>query len=293
MRLRHEMRLAVGALVALQVLTAVVGAWLLLRTAVSIRRILAENDVSLEAVETMRGALDRPPVDDDDRTRFERALSRARDNITEPEEPAHIDAVAAHHEAALAGDAAARAQVLDALNALSAINRASMRRTDAEARRLARAGAWTLIGLALASLGLGLLLVRRSRARLMAPIARLYRVARAWEQDDRRQRCATAAMPDELATVARALDGMLDTLGAEGPPPAMPDGDRAALLALLDRMDRPAGVLLDDGTLRAANRAGMARRGDLRAAFADGAARESLGAAGWLVVLEGEGPGRG
>lgn len=263
MRLGDQTRLAVGLLVALQVITAAAGAWLLLRTGPAVERILAENDYSLAAVEQMRSVIAAGSVDESGRRRFAEALERARSNITEEAEPAMITAIEAHGPGALAGDGAARRALVETLDGLSALNRRSMHDADARAQRLARAGAWALCGLALVNLALGLLIVRRTRDRLLAPLARLHRVARALDHDDRRQRCGHAQ--GELGTIARALDDLLDELEKVHPPPLVLDGDRAALLALLERMPGPAGIVLADGTLRAANRAGMAARGALKA----------------------------
>lgn len=264
MRLGDQMRLAVGLLAALQIATAAAGAWLLLRTGPAIERILAENDYSLAAAEEMRAVVAARPVGAAGRDRFATALERARSNITEEAEPAMLTAIESHAPGALRGDPADRAALLETLDGLAALNRASMHRADARAQRLARAGAWALSGLALLNLGLGLLIVRRTRDRLLAPLDRVHRVARALHRDDRRQRCGGG--PGELGAIGRALDDLLDELEQVHPPPLALDGDRAALLALLERMPHPAGIVLADGTLRAANRAGMAARSALKKA---------------------------
>lgn len=220
MRVRHEVRLAVGALLVLQLVTAVAGSWLLLRTGPAIRRILAENDLSLEAVEQMRGVLALGaigPLEGAREAAFRDALARARRNVTEADEPAAISIVAGHAEAALAGEAAARRAVLEALDTLAAINRREMYRADEDAHGLARAGAWALVGLALTTVGLSLLLIRRVRDRLFSPLARVYRVARAWKRGERHQRCGGASMPEEFEAVALTLDQLLDAVERRAP----------------------------------------------------------------------------
>lgn len=278
MRVRHEIRIAVAALLGLQLVTAIAGAWLLLRTGPAIRHILAENDVSLEAVEQMRGVMALRGIGPLEATRhvfFDDALARARRNITEPEEPAAIEIIEARAKAALDGDPEARTTVLEALDTLAAINRSSMRRADERAHGLARAGAWSLVGLALTTLALGLMMIRRVRERLFGPLARLYRVALAWTRGESHQRCGDVSMPEELGVIAHSLDALLDALHRKNP--ARDPGsrlDRDALVAVLEVFDGPA-VVVHKGDVIAANTAGLdlARRID----EAEGVDRRDLG----------------
>lgn len=296
MRVRHEIRLAVAVLLGLQLITAIAGSWLLLRTGPAIRHILAENDVSLEAVEQMRAViawrglapLEGAPLEgaplEAHTAAFTAALARARNNITEPAEPAAIEIIEAHAAAALAGERAAGATVLEALDTLSTINRASMHQAGEDAHRLARAGAWSLVGLALSTLALGLMMIRRVRDRLSAPLARLYRVALAWTRGDPHPRCGTAGVPEELAVVAQTLDALLDATHRRPPAPdPTAQRDREALHALLTTLDGPALVLHGDDVL-AANTGGLALarvRGDATAVE-----RRELG--GGLVLVRGK-----
>lgn len=307
MRVRHEIRLAVAALLGLQLITAIAGSWLLLRTGPAIRHILAENDVSLEAVEQMRAViarrglapleeapregapieeapLEEAPLEDAQTATFTAALTRARNNITEPAEPAAIEIIEARAAAALAGDPTARAAVLEALDTLSTINRTSMHEAGESAHRLARGGAWSLVGLALSTLALGLMMIRRVRDRLSAPLARLYRVALAWTRGDPHPRCGIAAMPEELAVVAQTLDALLDATHRRPPgADATAQRDRNALHALLTTFDGPALVLHEE-TVLAANTDGLA----LTRVMGDATAVERSDLGGGMVLVRGK-----
>ncbi len=275
MRAAFEIRAAVVALLALQVITALGAVVLLARTGPAVERILAENDYSLAAAEAMARAIASRadgPMGPDEREAYDAALERARENITEAAEHPVIIALSRHRDGLVAGDAAARDASLDALRGLSAINRASMRRQDLRAKQLATGGAWAVVVLAGLALFLAVLQVRRANRRLVAPIESLYAVSRAVQAGNDLRRCSTVDMPVELAAVATTLNDLLDArasreamgrragarLSASGPPP-----DRMALLAVLDAVEHGVAVLDAFGAVVAANQAGLDALGAL------------------------------
>ncbi|MCA9557013.1 MAG: hypothetical protein KC583_00505, partial [Myxococcales bacterium] len=213
MRAGFEIRVAVLALLALQVITALGAVVLLARTGPAVERILAENDYSLAAAEAMERAIASRadgPLAPAERDAYDAALERARENITEAAEHPVIIALGRHRDALVAGDAAARDASLDALHALSQINRASMREQDQRAKQLATGGAWAVVALAGLALFLAVLQVRRANRRLVAPIDALYAVARAVQAGNDLRRCSIVDMPVELAAVATTLNELLD-----------------------------------------------------------------------------------
>src|SRR5690606_10406021 len=86
MRIRDEVRLGVGALLAIQVLTMIAAVALLARMTPAIDQILENNEKSIRAVERMLLVLAEPPPGpgqpDLRRAHFERALAEAQGNIT-------------------------------------------------------------------------------------------------------------------------------------------------------------------------------------------------------------------
>lgn len=255
MRLRQEIRAVVFALLGLQVVTAAAAVTLLVRTGPVVEQILAENDYSLAAVEAMLHALARSgpdqPLDPEIRSRFEAALDRARANITEQPEVAHVDALEQSVAGLEVGDAEARDRALRALAELASINRSSMLRTDERAQRLATAGAWAAVVLSGLTLLLGAMVLRRARAQLEQPIEHLHRSAESVLRGEALVRCPDRRMPVELSQVAAALNQLLD---AKRPPgDARGERDRRLLLALLDA--QPVATALRDagGVVLAAN----------------------------------------
>lgn len=259
MKVGRQLSWLVWLLVGVQVLTSLAGIAMLERMSPAIGRILRENVESVRAVEEMLAVLADPSVDAEDRARFEAALAAAEGNVTEPEEPDLLAAIRARAPAALRGDPAARADAVAALAELGAINRAAMTRADDEALRLGSAGRWALAFLALVGLGASLLSIRRAGEQLLAPLAEMVAVVTAFRQGDTHRRCQRLP-PNELSDVLDHLDVLLDRAEHAMPAPAAHDErPRAALLAVLDGMPRPAIVLGEDGALIAASQTALDR----------------------------------
>src|SRR5688572_804186 len=97
MRLADEIKLGVVGLLALQVVTSASAIALLTRMSPAIERIISENVASILAGAEMLGALAElprdPAAESARRTRFEEALLRARNNVTERDEPEILAAI--------------------------------------------------------------------------------------------------------------------------------------------------------------------------------------------------------
>lgn len=255
MRASDEARAAVGLLLVLQLLTSLGGVVLLGRMSPAVDRILTENVYSTEAVEQMLASV----AQESGGAGFDPALARAKSNITEPEEHAllaHIEAIA---PAALAGDPAARADVVASLRALGEVNRASMRRADAHATRLGLGGAWAMALLGFAGF-LGSWAVRqRIEARLLAPVMEVSEVLEAARAGDGFRRCLATGDSD----AARLKESVNWLLERRAPPPAASGREaelRDALLSVLDSLSPGPSVLFDAaGQVVAASAATFAR----------------------------------
>lgn len=270
MRLRREAGLGVGLLVSLMVAVAFGAIVLLNRMGPAVGRILDENVASVEAVEDMLAVLASPDSGADDR--FEAALQRARQNVTEAEEPALVDQARQLAPSALAGEPAARARLVVVLRQLGEVNRASMRRSDAAARRLGLAGAWAAAFLGTAGFAIGMLIYRRIRVRLELPIDQVRRTLERARADDLQARCRSVPLaPVEVVQIAGHVNWLLDHLqaqivrpGAALNTPAVADSHRA-LLEAMDLDERPRVLVDATGLVIAKNHAAFDRPFDASA----------------------------
>jgi len=266
--LRRDVLLPLIVLMVIAVLTSVGAIALLARMAPAIELIVSENIFSLEAGEEMLGIVAAGTGDDDARARFHAALTRAEGNVTEAAEGDHLREIRARGPAALAGDPAARRDVIAALNALSATNRDAIVRRDDDAKRLGYAGAWTAVLMGVLAFAWGLIAIRRARARLIEPLREVRNVLDGARSGDRYRRCRRIAAPVEVERIMTGVDDLLDARALRhfaAEPSLRAVNDRAILLHLLERRDGPAWIVTAKGSVDSANSAG------LEALSADGA----------------------
>lgn len=263
MKLRREASLGIGAILTLQILLSMLAIALLTRMGPAIERILEENVYSGEAVEEMMALLASQTEPGPVPERFEQARRRAQDNVTEEPERPLLVTVERESPAAFAGELAARRDTLSALRQLGQVNRDSMSRADAQAKRMGQAGAWAAALLGGLALALGIVVYRRLRLRLELPIEELRRTTQRVRGGNLQARCPAGAGPYEVKQLADDLNWILDRWLHEGhdEPPA---GDeereaevRRALAWLLDRQPTPAAILDGDGRRVTANQAAL------------------------------------
>jgi hypothetical protein len=175
----------------------------------AIGRIVADNDRSIAAAERMLAVLAHPDPSTRDAVEFDEALAIAASNITEPAERDVMARLRASRGGALAGDPADVTAAITGLRALGDINRAAMRRADADARRLGLAGRWALTLLGLVGLLAGVVSTRRVRRAFLDPIGEVASVVDAWRGGERHRRCQP--FPDtELSRVLVTFNELLD-----------------------------------------------------------------------------------
>lgn len=282
MRINTEVRASIAGLLLLQVITSFGAIALLSRLGPAIDRILEENVISVRAVEGMQRSLasrGAGPTDEAREHAFATALARARNNVTEPGEAEHVEAIAGSYEAAIAGDPAALRATLREVEALGEINHRTMQRADERATRLAERGSWAAVILALLGLGFALLIMRRLTRRVVLPLVELDDAVTRHRAGDVHRRARIEDVPAELLAVTRTVNSLLDEKQRG---PGAPDGatlakDRAVLLHLLDEAAEPTLVMEASGALLAASRSALEALGSaegpaLRAA-AEGAVR--------------------
>jgi nitrogen fixation/metabolism regulation signal transduction histidine kinase len=259
MKLRRDLLISIGSLVALNLLSGLGTVALLSRMGPAIEHILETNVASLEGAERMLSILAMAggePATEVQQAQLAEALQRVHDNITEPGEQAVVARIQEGHRAALAGDAAARAAVVAALDELMAVNRGAMREEDRRAQRMATAGAWSVVFIALIGFVASLLVIRRLRRYIMEPLAELYATLEAVGKGDRFRRCTSFDAPAELKRIFQIVNQMLDEQerkrghGSDA-------CARQALMYLLEQQPRPAFVVDKRGHLIAANHPGL------------------------------------
>lgn len=261
MRIRHEVRLAVGALLGFQLVATGAAVTLLGRMSPAIDRILIENVASVKAVEQMLTELIvTTSTVADRRSRFNDALELAKNNITEPGEiPLLFDLEQVKTDAlARNPDPAAVKQAVDLLLEISEINARSMRIANDRAQRLGIAGAWAETILGLSAFALAILFARRFDRKIVQPFAELVSATRDWMTGDRYRR-ARAEGAFEISELARAFNDLLDRVAPLRRERARSAQERALLNHLLDRMDTPMIAVDATGVVVAANRAGLDR----------------------------------
>jgi hypothetical protein len=302
MTTRRDLLLGVGALVALQLLTSFSAIGVLTRTAPAVAQVLEANVYSLAACEDLLGVLGRAggeAATPGERARAASALERLRLNLTEPGERELVEQAESRLPASLEGDLAARRDAVSALLRLGDLNRAGMRRADAEMQRLGAAGAWFAVALAVGAFLLSMLTVRRLERRLLAPLEELGRVLESTRAGRWQRRCQPVAAAPDVKRLLEGVNEVLDTRLEPGRPEGMGRrAERAALLHLLDARPGARFVVDRSGRVAAASRAGLAalagQGGDaLRERLAALAGEEAAGAetapgvesladAGWL-----------
>lgn len=212
MTLRGSFLAGVGALVLIHLATAFGAIGLLTRMGPAVQEILAENVYSTEASEDIMVALLLAVngLDGDHEDRFASALSRARANVTEPEEIPVIEDLELFGPDALAGDPQALLGAVAAAERLIAINRDAMQRASVRALDLGATGAWAAVVLALTGFLVSAFVVRRVVRGVVEPVEELEAALAAYRRGDHYRRCQSRASSQELRQVFESVNVLLD-----------------------------------------------------------------------------------
>lgn len=292
MRIGDELRVWIGVLVTMQVLMAFGAVELLGRMSPAIEYILHANVKSILAAEDMLVSLSATGTPAEERrTRFTEALTTARNNITEAGEGEILEGIVAVQEAALAGDEAARLQLVEHLRRLGEVNRVSMWRANERAQRLGTGGAWAVVLLGSSTLVFSLIAAARIRRRLLAPVSELHEVLQAVEAGERYRRCTRGSHPAEFEQIGAAVNRLLEERWSRAAEiqKELAALDRAALLHLIDQRPEPVMVVDPRGAIDALNPAARPllegdRGGRLRQLATRLARRQPLGEEGVEAV---------
>lgn len=215
MRLGQIIRMGSWGLILLNLIMAMGAVWIFMRMTPAIQRIIERNEHSLEACEEMLASLtlhDHVVGADGSElvARFESALHRAENNITEREEPEALQAIRGAYAGAFSDDPIAGKQTVSAILQLGRINRQAMIDADLRAQHFGRAGAWSIVFMAVSVFLVGMIFNRYLRDAVVAPLDEIERVILAHERGDALQRCFGNAATQEIKRICNGLNNLLD-----------------------------------------------------------------------------------
>jgi hypothetical protein len=214
MKLAQSVRWGAWIIVVLNLMMAFGSIWIFMRMAPAIEKIIEQNERSLHACEEMLASLalfDQSAQDAGRlRSEFSEALNRARNNITEKEEPMAIEAIGQHSAEAFEGNPEGKRKTVAAIQRLSQINRTAMVTADQKARQFGNAGAWGIVFMASAVFLVGMVVMRGLMRSLVNPLAEIHSVIQAFKSGDKMRRCTGPGLPRDIRFVFEEFNTILD-----------------------------------------------------------------------------------
>ena len=211
MKLAQPVKFGAWFLIVINLVMAFGSIWIFMRMAPAIEVIIAQNEVSLESCEDMLAALLKGNVSSRSSLEvFRDALAKAKNNITEEEEPAIIDRIEKYYAVAIEGDELSRDLTISAITDLGDINRKAMRRADAKAKQLGYAGAWGVVFMATVSFMIGMILLRSLDKNLSEPIQEIDAVIAAVREGDLMRRCTMTNPSGSIRKIFANVNELLD-----------------------------------------------------------------------------------
>lgn len=214
MRLAHAVRVGSWVLVGLNLLMAVGTIAVFSRMAPAIAVILDRNERTLQACEDMLAILAEvgdgnrfPPTEEQ---AFRKAYNRARDNVTEDQEPVALEQIEQHLQPLFAGDRSVRRQSVAAILHLGKINRDAMTVADQHAQNLGRNGAWGVAFMAISAFLAGVVFIRSLTRRVVTPLEEIHTVINAHRNGETMRRCTGVDLAQDVAAVFAGLNEILD-----------------------------------------------------------------------------------
>jgi methyl-accepting chemotaxis protein len=187
-----------------------------MRIAPAIEIIIDQNERSLHACEQMLSSLALAQISKEKssglKKQFLEALEKAKNNITEKEEPAAIEAISNSYEGSFTHDSDAREDTVVAIQELSRINRSAMLRADKKARQFGYAGAWAVVFMASAVFLVGILFVRGLRRSMVNPLEELHDVIKAFKSGNTMRRCTATDVPKDIRSIFDGFNDILDQI---------------------------------------------------------------------------------
>ncbi len=213
MRLTFSVKLGAWLLIGLNLLMALGSVWVFSRMSPAIEIIIDRNERSLHSCEEMLSSLalvNENSNNADLRAVFTGALERAKNNITEPDEPAALAAIQKNFAGAFENDYESRGLTVASILELGKINRDAMIAADRKAKQIGNAGAWSVVFMAAAVFFSGIIYLRGLSKDLLTPIEEIYSVITAFKKGETMRRCHSASQTRDIRSVFNALNELLD-----------------------------------------------------------------------------------
>lgn len=214
MKLAQSVRLGAWFLILLNLMMAFGSIWIFMRMAPAIEIIIEQNELSLYACEEMLSDLALADSSYKDVTRLEieflKALDRAKNNITEKDEPIAIENISRNYAKAFQGSFKSREKTVSAILHLAEINREAMITADRKAQQFGNAGAWGIVFMASAVFMVGILFMRGVKRSLVRPLEEIHSVIKAVRAGDTMRRCTGVDAPRDIRSVFGGINDILD-----------------------------------------------------------------------------------
>lgn len=203
-------RLIIGAMLVI----AVTSSFLMERMSNAIKKTVDENVYSLEAAQDMMSAISMAKLTGAKlyQLQFMDALERAKSNMTLPGESSLVERIEKLAPLAFAEQDQANRQIIEDLAALADLNREATQKVDEEAKFLAIAGGWAIVGLTIISLLAGSRILNQVHQQSIAPMVEICHGLSDWEQGNRLRRFQIARSSKDLRRAQQSLNAILDRL---------------------------------------------------------------------------------
>ncbi|MBF0229150.1 MAG: hypothetical protein HQK63_06095 [Desulfamplus sp.] len=230
MRIGQATNIGAWVLISLNLLMAFGSIWIFMRMSPAIKEIIEQNEHSLQACEEMLASLSMMIKANDGGgnnkialqqankvllVKFEDALKRATNNITEKEEPHAIELIKTQFKLAFDGDFKAKEETVAAIILLGKINREAMIKADIRARQFGQAGAWGVVFMSTTIFFSGMLFKRNLLHNLIRPIEEIDSVISAHRNGDNMRRCSGADLPADFVSIFHGINEILDQCQSE------------------------------------------------------------------------------
>lgn len=214
MRLAKAFSLSAWLIVAINLLMAFGAIGVFTRMTPAIAEIISNNERSLKACEEMLTAIvmatSKIGDTENHQHEFKAALDRAKNNVTEGEEPEAIAIISSHYAAAFNGSKKAIIASTEAIIQLSTINRKAMAEADGRARQLGNGGAWGIVFMAIFSFIIGIVFIRQMSNKLLIPLEEIKTVLLEQQSGETRRRCVGVNMSSDIRGIFSIINQLLD-----------------------------------------------------------------------------------
>ena len=215
MRLARGLSLGAWLIVIINLIMAFGAIGIFMRMTPAIAEIISNNERSLQACEDMLAAIALTKSNNgsvaENRAQFIKALDRARNNVSEEEEPAVIKVISENFEKIFTGDNKAVLSTVNAILELSKINRNAMLTADKRAQQLGRGGAWGIVFMAIFSFIAGIVFIQQMTKKLLLPLEEIKTVLLEHQSGETRRRCAGANLTTEIRGIFSIINSLLDS----------------------------------------------------------------------------------